>query len=830
MVHKQFVLRQLAGSRKQAVVFVLCVALSMVTLVALNGFSDSVNRALLNDARQLHAADIIIRSNSPLSTEVTAAANALQQQGLVDIARLYEFYSVVRVMDDEASLLANLKVVEAGYPFYGQVELASGQAFHEALTAGSLIVEQALLDRLELQVGDSLRVGQVTLTIRDVLLAEPDRPVNFFSLGPRVFIAAVDLDRLDLVKKGSRVTYTQLLKVHDEQHLDRLASGLKNSAEEQEAVDTFRTAESGVKRFFDNFLFFLGLIGIFTLLLAGIGTQSALTAFLKEKDATIAIVKTMGATSRFITLHYLVVVAILGTLGTGLGLMFGFALQSFFPVLFAGLLPPNVVLDISVRAVLESLLLGFFVVGSFTFLPMYRLKELKPRFIFRKEYSRLQRGWPYYLTILAIFLLFVGAVLWQLQDVEVGLYFVLGVVALILITTAITELILFFLKKRRVKPLALRQALKGLFRPRNATRAIIITLAASLAVVFTIYLVEQNLDAAFVQSYPDDAPNVFFIDIQPDQVDAFSQTLGLETEYYPVIRANITAVNGQSVDRTQERQRRGDNLSRQFVLSYRDRLLSDEALLEGNSLYRRDWPGVQVSIMDDVRDVRHFNLGDTITFRVQGIPLEARVASVRTRTEESFQPLFDFILPEDAVKDIPQTVFSGVRVDQSQVAPLQNKIVAAFPNVSVIDVTAAIATFAGISGKLSKIIRFFTLFSIVAGVLIIISSVFATRLARIQEAVYFKVLGAKGKFVLQVFTLENLLLGLVSAGLALLLAQVAGWLISTQVFELTYKPFIGASLLMIGATMLLVTTVGLLASISILKKKPIIFLREQTEE
>ena len=211
------------------------------------------------------------------------------------------------------------------------------------------------------------------------------------------------------------------------------------------------------------------------------------------------------------------------------------------------------------------------------------------------------------------------------------------------------------------------------------------------------------------------------------------------------------------------------------------------------------------------------------------MPLEARVSSIRTRDEESVQPFFNFVFPEAVLKELPQTIFTAARIEQAEIAPLQNRMVAAFPNISVIDVTSAIAAFSELAGKITRVIRFFTLFSIIAGVLIIISSVFATRFARIQEAVYFKVLGAKGRFVLQVFALENVLLGFISALLALLLSQVGSWLISIYAFEIDYTPFIGASLMMMIFTILLVTAVGMVASISILQQRPIVFLREQNE-
>jgi putative ABC transport system permease protein len=223
-------------------------------------------------------------------------------------------------------------------------------------------------------------------------------------------------------------------------------------------------------------------------------------------------------------------------------------------------------------------------------------------------------------------------------------------------------------------------------------------------------------------------------------------------------------------------------------------------------------------------------IGDRITFKVQGVPLQARISSIRSRTRESIRPFFYFVFPDNTLRAAPQTIFTAVRVPKQKISALQTKVVANFPNVSVIDMTELLTRFSTVVKKLSLIIRFFAVFSMVAGILIILSSILATRYARIQEAVYYKILGARSHFVVQIFTLENLVLGLVSATLALLISQVGSWLICLKVLHITYRPFILESILLIVATALLVTTVGLLPSISILRKKPVVFLREQTQE
>jgi putative ABC transport system permease protein len=830
-IHIPFIGRQIIRSRRQAFVFVLCVALSIVTLIALNGFSASVRTSMQKDAKKLHAADIIIHSHYDLSPAIIDAVAQLEAGNKIRGARVWEFYSMVRPQNNQDSLLAKLKVVQAGYPFYGKVVLKSGRDLSSVLKKGSIIVAPALLDRLKLDEGAPLRVGDAILKISDVVLTEPDQPVNFFFLGPRIFISDDDLNRLDLLKKRSRVGYSYLIKVFDQSQIDAIADRLRAVADEElERVDTFRTARSGVKRFFDNLLFFLGLIGIFTLLLAGVGIQSALSAFLKENEKTIAIMKTIGATSRFFTRNYVVILSILGFGGTLLGLCGGLLLQNALNVLFVGFVPRNVQLHISWQAVIQGLGLGVLVVGLYSFLPLYRLKDVKPVAVFRKETIPTQNGWPFYLISILLFTIFLMLVFWQVQDIKTGLYFVGGVLLLLIITALLAATVLYILKRIKVKFLMIRQAIKGLYRPKNATKPIIITLTASLTVIFSIYQIEQNLDAAFIQSYPADMPNLFFLDILPAQMEQFSDTLGIKVQYYPIIRARILTVNGEKINRQKERQRRSDNLGRTFNLTYRNYLLEDEMIVKGKRLYNDDWGDLQVSVMDTVAEIKDMDVGDHITFNIQGVPLQAKISSIRTRTRESIRPFFYFVFPEKTLRDAPQTIFTAVKVPKDRIPAIQTKIAANFPNISAIDATETLKIFSDVMVKLSLIVRFFALFSMVAGILIILSSVLATRFARIQEAVYYKILGAKSAFVVAVFTFENLFLGLVSAVLALVLSQTSSSIICSKVFDISYTPFLLESFYLIAGTVLLIVAVGLLPSISILRQKPVIFLRTQSQE
>jgi len=236
-----------------------------------------------------------------------------------------------------------------------------------------------------------------------------------------------------------------------------------------------------------------------------------------------------------------------------------------------------------------------------------------------------------------------------------------------------------------------------------------------------------------------------------------------------------------------------------------------------------------VSVLDTVIDMHPMDIGDTIQFNIQGVPLKARISSIRTRTKGSLRPFFYFVFEKDTLKSAPQTLFAAFRVDPENIGPLQTRVVKQFPNINVIDVSETIRVFAGIMKQLSEIVRGASVLSMVAGILILTSAVFATRAERITESVYYKILGAKKSFVVKVFALENLLIGIASSLLALVISQVDTYLICRYLLEIDFRMFLFSCILMVAATVILINGFGFLSARSILEKKPITYLREQPD-
>ncbi len=827
-LHRRFVTRQFSGAGSQTGIFLVCVALSMLALVSLRGFGRSVNSALLRDARSLHGADVILHAHREFSPSLVAAVEAAEARGEAESLRTWEFYSMVTPEGRDDSLLVRVKAVEGGYPFYGAVSLASGGDFGKVLGPGAAVVEQGVLDRLGLEPGASLVLGGLPLEVRDVVTGEDSRPVTLFSLGPRIFISAGDLDRLGLLTRGSRVEYRVLLRVRGEGRVKKLEEALRAAAvPDIERVETFLTARSGARRFFDNFLFFLSLLGTFTLVLAGIGIQSALGALLRERRDTVAVMKALGATGRFVVLQYGAVVAALGAAGTALGVAGSFLLQALLVPLFRGFIPRGVAPVFSWDTLLEGVALGTLSTGLFALLPLWRLAEVAPVAILRRDSGRPSLRLPSWLFLGSVTALIGALVMRQVRDPGTGLTIIGGFLLLLALSALGTEGLLRLLGRLPLRRLALRQAVRGLSRPGNATRPVIITLTAALSVILAIGLVERNLDAEFVRSYPDDAPNLFLLDIQPDQREAVAGLLGGKVEFYPIVTAQVIEVNGRAVDREKERRKARDNLGRDFHLTYRRHLLSDERITSGGPLFDAAVGGPQVSLLEEVLDMTDVGLGDRITFRVQGVPLVAVVTSIRRRTESSPRPFFYFVFPPEVLAAAPQTVFAALRVDPAMTGEVQNRVAGVFRNVTVIDAGSAAVQAGSIIGRVSRIVGFFTLLGISAGLLITVSSVVATRQARVREAVYYRILGGRSSFVLKVFALEGSLLGLASGALSLLLSQGTTWAVAAGMLDIPYRPYWGESALAVAAVAGLTVLAGLAASGPVLRHRPAQYLRER---
>ncbi|MCA9460420.1 MAG: hypothetical protein KC550_07780, partial [Nanoarchaeota archaeon] len=325
-------------------------------------------------------------------------------------------------------------------------------------------------------------------------------------------------------------------------------------------------------------------------------------------------------------------------------------------------------------------------------------------------------------------------------------------------------------------------------------------------------------------------------DVPKDNLSDIEKIIGGEVTFYPVIRGSLLSINGVDVKKAEENKGRGgDSLLRPFSLTYGD-LLETEKILETTNkgkIFEDNWDNdeiVQMSILDDVAEMMNVKLGDKVVFLIQGVEIEAQIVSIRTRTQEGINAFFYFTFEEEVLKDAPQTVFTITRVESQSIPLLQNEIVKAFPSVTVINGESTAKTVGEIIGQLSKVVSFFTLFSLGAGILILLSSIVSTNIQRTQEAVFYKLVGASKSFITKVFLFEYLIIGILSSILALLLSSLATFAITTYFLEIDFIFISSKALIYSLSTIIVIGIIGYFSSLNVIRRKPIEYIRENKVE
>jgi len=816
-LQKRFLISEIRAGARQLALYLLCVWCAVTAVATVGGWRESVDRAMAADARENAGGDIVAFSTVEFSKALLEALEPFHG------VRTIEMFTVAVAGD--RTLFCKLKAVEPGYPLYGKVPLASGGDLLQALEGG-LVVEQKVLDRLSLHVGDRLKVGLLTLPVVDVALSEPDRPLGIFGVSPRIFVSSKTLPGLGLTRKGSYAERRVHILLPDREKARQIADELREKAvPDQERVETWQRPPVNMRNFVDNFFTFLDMIAVFAVALGGLGMQATLTAWLRERRSTLAVVRTLGASQSFIFRHYAAIAALVTAPGIALGLATAVLALRLSGAWLVTLLPVRAVPHLPLEAAGQAVILGVLISVGFTLLPLWRLRDIRPAMVLRNEDVPLTRRRSVGLSLALLGTTF-ALLLALLHNLWRAVQFSLGLALLFALVAGLTSLALRGLGRLRPRSLALRLGLRGIQAPGAATRAVVTILGASLAVLFCVGLIELALDGAWVQSLPVDAPNLIFFDIQPAQAKGFRASLGLPARLYPSLRARIQDVDGKPLPRLEAREYWEHDARREFVCTSRNAVDEDEEIAEGGALFAKEGGNAQVSVSDKVAKMAELKIGSKVTFTIQGVPVEATVSSIRHAHKAQFRPFYDFVFVPELVSEAPQTIYATARVPEALVGEVQTRLARAFPSITSMDVSLTIRLVAVKVTQMVGLIRFFMLAGALAGTVILISASLSTRLSRMRESAYFKVLGATRAFVSRVLLWENALLGLLSSTLGLALGCLAAWGICRWQLEVDFPIVPGTWAAMLAAPTLLVTLLGWGVSRSVIQARPAPFLRE----
>jgi putative ABC transport system permease protein len=802
----------------------------------------NVRGVIAGQARTLLAADVLVSGGAPLSPAARRALDArAAAAGVTDRTESVETATMVRPADPARAIarMVELRGVQSGFPLYGTFDLRGGRRYsHDLLREHGALVRPELLTQLGLQEGDQILIGNLPFTIRGVIEREPGRRIGGFSLGPRVLVDYAAVEQAGLLAFGSRARYQVMLKVED-RRLDALLKGLQEDFRNTfVSARSYRSTEDEMGEDLQRAENYLSLVGLVVVVLGGIGVSSVTRVFIDQKLKSIAVLKCVGAGTWQVVSVYLLQVMVLGLVGSVMGLGLGRLALAAAP---SELGTPGATLPLShaltAGAMLQALGIGLTVSLLFSLVPLLRVRHIKPSLLLRQQDGgKRRRDWLRVGATAVVGAALVALAGWQAGSWRVGAAVCGGFAVLALVLhLAGWVLVRATAPLARARGFAVRHAVLRLNRPGNQTRVVLLAVGLGAFFITGIRGVQANLLRDFSIQAGDQIPDLFLIDIQRDQVVDLQQFLRERTGHVPrvipVLRARITQVRGTEVTLENFEDVRGrGSLAREYTVTYRPRLEKNERIVAGQF-----WDGTpsaqpEVSIEESIRERFKITLGDHVRFDVLGQPVIARVTSVRqVNWRDSRTGGFMFVFRPGVLDTAPHGFISPVRgpADPESRARMQRDLVARFANVSVIDIREVLDTVRGVIANVTLGITAVGGLVLFTGVLILVGAVAMTKYRRVYEAAILKTLGASSRLVGSVLLVEYGLLGLLAGAIGATGGAALSWSISRFVIETPWRPPVAETVLGVVVTTVLVAAVGLVASLDVLRRKPLATLRAE---
>lgn len=838
-----FLARETRGALGRASFLVLCVAIGVAAVVTVSSLSNAVGVQLRSQSREILAADLAIESRRPLPVELEGVLDRLAPGAELTFVR--ELASMVALPDETGaavgSRLAELEVVSGRYPLHGQLLLDPPGTLDELLTPESIVCAPDLLATLGAKVGDELLLGGARFRVASVVLDEPGRLEIGLVLGPRVFLSQAGLDRTALLGVGNRVKYRALLALPgnpDRRALERLESRLERELPEgnQLRITSHFEAQPGVRRGLERFTSYLGLVALLSLVLGGIGVAQVVRAWLGARTQEVAVWRSLGLLPGEILRLFLLHVLLLAGLGSFLGVLVGGAAP-----IAATLFAPDLFQDgwstaWPLAASLRGFALGMGVALLFALPALTAVWRVPPALVLRADAvplaaPRLVRWFAFTALALGLF----GSAWWQAGRLEVAAGFTGGLVLVGLSLWGGAHGLLYMVARvpRLHLPPTWTHGLAALARPGAGTVGAVVSLGLGTLVVTTLSLVESELATRLDEALPATAPSLFLVDVQPTQWPGVETALreagATSIDSLPVIMARIAAIDDVPVSelltRSREDGRRASRwrLTREQRLTWFQELPSSNRLVEG-ALWA-DPATNELSLEVEYAEGLGVGIGSKMRFDVQGIALDFTVTSLRSIEWESFAINFFLAVEPGALEGAPGMRLAAARVDASAEAALQNRIVADFPNVTLLQVRPILEKVAALLARIAAGVRILGGFAVLAGVLILAGSVAAGNLRRAKEVALWKTLGLTRGGVVKLFCAEFLVIGLLAGGLGALGAFGFSMGFVELVLEFESQPSLAITLAGFAFTALLAVVGGIAACARALTTPPARVLR-----
>ncbi len=837
-------LRDLRGGLAGLRILLACVALGVATIVGVNSLARSLDDGLSRDGRAILGGDasfsLIHRQLSEPERAFLAARGTLST------------VATMRAMaraDDGAAALIEVKAVETSWPTVGTAEFSPTLSPHDAFALKDGVygaaVEDALLDRLNLRIGDHFALGGLRIEIRATLVAEPDRLGAGIGLGPRALISQEALAATGLVQPGSLVRWTT-----------RVLLGVAGAPPPEAAVEAFIDAankafpEAGweargranvspsFSKNLDRFTEFLALIGLTSLIVGGVGVANAAQGFVERKRPTLATLKAIGATGGAVVLLALVEFISVALIGVGAGLALGAALPFAVDALFGAIIPFPLAPAIYPGELALGLTYGLLTALVFSIAPLGRAHDLPVSALLR-DLVEPPGAWPrlrYVAASALAALTLAGVAVYESAEKRLA---VIVIVATILGFIALRLVALGAMAAARQAPrsrgVAWRMALANIHRPGAMTPSVVLSLGLGLAVLVTLTLIDSNLRGELHHNLPGETPSFYFLDVSSAQIDGFREFLAdnapnARIVAAPMMRGRFVRIGETPAEQVKAKENAAWVLEGDRGVTYAPAPPEGSEVTAGR-WWPQDYAGPPLVSMDEeIADGLGLKLGDAITVNVLGRNITASIANLRRVNWRSFAINFVLIYSPDTFRGAPHTFLVTAAFDKDVGAAgelvLLRKVAHDFPSVAALRVRDALETIEGLVAKLAVAIRAATGVALATSVLVLAGALAANRRARIYDAVVLKILGATRARLLIAFLLEYALLGATTVAFGLAAGAGAAYAIVTRIMQLDFALSWPAALAAAAAGLALTVALGLIGAWRILGQKPAAYLRE----
>ena len=822
-----------SGSR--LILFMASIVLGIAAVVSIQSFGENLKANISLQSKSLMGSEYKLDSNTPPKEEVLKIMDSLGGPSGKEIS----FPSMAAFPRTDNTKLVEVRGIDGGFPFYGKLEtdpISAGKTYQEN---GAALVDATAMLQLGLQIGDSIKIGNIKIPIAGALKSAPGSNAIFSNIAPPVVIPYSFIAKTGLVQTGSRIDYDYYFVAPDTD-LQKLEETVGKRLDFLDAdLDTHTATSDRLGRRYENFGRFLNLVAFIALLLGCVGIASAINIYIKEKLRAVAVLKCIGATRKQTFLVYLIQIAAIGLLGGIIGTVAGVLLQQLFPLLLGNLLPVEVQMVYSPQIILMGILLGVLMSVLFALYPLIGTLYVSPLQALRVQSQDGTKSRKTATLVVVSILLFVLLfAFWILKNWRYALSFVGGIIVTFAVLSGAAKLFMVGIKKYFPHSWGFpaRQSLLNLFRPQNQTLTLVLAIGVGTFLISTLYFTKDLLLAQAALDSRAESPNIILLDIQTDQKEDMAHAIKSRhlplVNSLPIVTMRVSSIKGVPVNIIKKDTTSRINrwiLNHEFRVTYRDSLMDAEMLQEGKWTPEvTDRSLVPISVSDNFSRDAKVGIGDKVTFNVQGVLLNTVIGSIRRVDWSRMQMNFSVVFPKGALEKAPQFTVMATKVpNEDASARLQQEVVKKFPNVSIIDLRQVLAQIEELLGKIAWLINFMAFFSILTGIIVLLGAVRTSKYQRIKESVLLRTLGAKSKQIFKILALEYLFMGLLGtlSGilLSLLASQLLGWLLFDTPFVPSWIPF----LVLLPGIVILVLAIGLSNSISVIKSPPLEVLRKE---